>query len=127
MNLEQSLESDAYHERLRSTALIIEVKLEIAPQEDIREQVIVSRARFVKAASDDNFVQVCGVVLRNMAEIIQRIRKPEHFNFKGNALLEFLSQSLLQLSRVTWLCFVSQEQNEIIKLAHFASLVLTNA
>lgn len=53
-DLLQSLETQQFYDRCNGTTIVVEIKAEVAPNQDVREGVNVSRLRLVKMLSVDD-------------------------------------------------------------------------
>jgi len=55
INKEQNITSQKFYERHKKTNLIVEIKAEISPSDDLKEQVIISKLRIVKFDGEFKF------------------------------------------------------------------------
>lgn len=105
--------SAKFIERLKRSNLVFELKAEISPTEDVKEQAIISRFKFVKYNGDFDF----GLVFKAMADIANKTRKNIEVPFKSVELLDYFRDQLLYANQTILIC-ANNDSVDAVRLGH---------
>ncbi|CAD8178080.1 unnamed protein product [Paramecium octaurelia] len=115
INKEQNILSQKFVDRHKRTNLIIELKAEISPNDDIKEQVIISKLKIVKFSGTFEF----GQIYKTMADLTTKRRKHVDVPFKSVELLDYFRDYLLNQKQTVFVC-INSDSVESVK---FGSLI----
>ncbi|KAM3135674.1 hypothetical protein pb186bvf_012200 [Paramecium bursaria] len=105
---DQNIQSTKFIEKQKNSTLVFEIKAEISPSEDIKEQVLISKIKIVKYSQDFEY----GNVFKVMSDLSIKTRKHIEVPFKQFELLDYFRDFLLYQQQYVFMC-VHNNQDSI--------------